>query len=50
MTAREVSRKLQQMSKVEYQIFCQNGKDAGQTVPHCHLHLIPKKAEDDSRL
>lgn len=50
MTAHEVSRKLQQIYKIEYQIFCQNGKDAGQTVQHCHLHLIPKKPQEDGRL
>ena len=45
-----MSKKLQQIYKIEYQIFCQNGKDAGQTVPHCHLHLIPKKEKDESGL
>ena len=50
MTAHEVSRKLQQIYQIEYQVFCQNGKEAGQTVPHCHLHLIPKKAGDESGL
>jgi len=42
MTAHEVSKKLQQIHGSEYQIFAQNGKEAGQTVQHCHLHLIPK--------
>ena len=41
MTAHEVCRKLQQIYKLEYQIFCPNGKEAGQTVNHLHLHLIP---------
>jgi len=46
MTAHEVCRKLQQIYKLEYQIFCPNGKDAGQSVNHLHLHLIPvPKAE-----
>ena len=50
MTAHDVCRKLQKIHKVEYQVFCQNGKDAGQTVPHCHLHLIPKGPRDEPGL
>jgi diadenosine tetraphosphate (Ap4A) HIT family hydrolase len=50
MTAHEVSLKLQSIHKVEYQIFSQNGKDSGQTVPHCHLHLIPKRPKDQPGL
>lgn len=50
MTAHEVCRKLQKIFKIEYQIFSQNGKDAGQTVAHCHLHLIPKKEDDEGGL
>lgn len=42
MTAQEISRKLQQIHKVPYEIFLQNGKDAGQTVNHVHLHLVPR--------
>jgi diadenosine tetraphosphate (Ap4A) HIT family hydrolase len=41
MTAHEITKKLQQIYKTQYQIFLQNGKDAGQTVNHVHLHLIP---------
>ena len=22
------------------------GKDAGQTIPHCHVHLIPRRKGD----
>ena len=42
MTAQEVARKLQQIHKTPYQIFLQNGKEAGQSVPHVHLHLVPQ--------
>ena len=41
MTAQEICKKLQQIHKVTYEIFLQNGKDAGQTVYHVHLHLVP---------
>jgi histidine triad (HIT) family protein len=27
-----------------------NGKDAGQTVPHVHFHIIPRRAGDPLRL
>ncbi|KAF0457184.1 HIT-like protein [Gigaspora margarita] len=27
-------------------IAMQDGPEAGQTVPHCHVHLIPRKAGD----
>ncbi|CAG8609503.1 26008_t:CDS:2, partial [Dentiscutata erythropus] len=27
-------------------IAIQDGPEAGQTVPHCHVHLIPRKAGD----
>jgi diadenosine tetraphosphate (Ap4A) HIT family hydrolase len=50
MTAHEVSKRLQQIHGSEYQIFCQNGKDAGQTVQHCHLHLIPKGKKGETGL
>jgi diadenosine tetraphosphate (Ap4A) HIT family hydrolase len=42
MTAQEVCKQLQIKYKTQYEIFMQNGKDAGQTVNHVHLHLMPK--------
>jgi histidine triad (HIT) family protein len=27
-----------------------NGKDAGQTVPHVHFHIIPRRAGEPLRL
>ena len=29
-----------------YNIFIQDGQAAGQTVPHFHLHVLPRKKED----
>jgi bis(5'-adenosyl)-triphosphatase len=57
MTAQEICKKLQQIHKTSYEIFLQNGKEAGQSVYHVHLHLIPHKGpieglerkEDDIR-
>eukprot|EP00834_Sanchytrium_tribonematis_P009082 NODE_1469_length_994_cov_0.446927.p1 type:complete len:157 gc:universal NODE_1469_length_994_cov_0.446927:538-68(-) len=28
---------------------CQDGKDSGQSVPHVHLHILPRKPNDFSR-
>jgi bis(5'-adenosyl)-triphosphatase len=44
MTAQEVSRRLQLIYKTQYEVIIENGKDAGQAVPHVHLHLMPKRA------
>ena len=41
---------MQKVYSHSYQIFCQNGKDAGQTVAHMHLHLIPKDKKDRSEI
>ena len=29
-----------------YNIGINNGEDAGQTIFHCHIHLIPRRADD----
>lgn len=29
-----------------YNIGINNGEDAGQTIPHCHIHLIPRRKGD----
>jgi diadenosine tetraphosphate (Ap4A) HIT family hydrolase len=41
MTAKEICQKLQQIHKTSYEIFLQNGKEAGQSINHVHLHLVP---------
>lgn len=46
MTAQEIAKKLEVIYKKRYQIFIQNGKDAGQTVNHAHLHLIPNQEKE----
>ena len=42
MTAQQVTKKLQTIYNMEYELTIQDGKDAGQTVFHCHVHLYPK--------
>ncbi|KAF9110295.1 hypothetical protein BGX27_006553 [Mortierella sp. AM989] len=27
-------------------IACQDGPEAGQTVPHCHVHIVPRRLGD----
>jgi len=29
-----------------YNIGINSGKSAGQTIPHCHIHLIPRRNDD----
>jgi diadenosine tetraphosphate (Ap4A) HIT family hydrolase len=29
-----------------FNIGMNSGKDAGQTIPHCHIHLIPRRQGD----
>ena len=29
-----------------FNIGINDGKEAGQTIPHCHIHLIPRRAGD----
>ena len=41
LTAQEVCKKLQTIYNKEYTVALQNGKDAGQTVEHIHLHCMP---------
>ena len=42
MTAQEVAKKLQTIYNMQYEMTVQNGRDAGQTVGHVHIHLCPK--------
>lgn len=32
-----------------FNLFQNNGVSAGQTIPHCHTHLVPRYAGSDSR-
>jgi diadenosine tetraphosphate (Ap4A) HIT family hydrolase len=48
MTAQEVSKKLSVIYNVQYELTIQNGKDAGQTVSHVHIHLCPKPQGDNA--
>ena len=41
MSAQEVAKKLSAINNCVYNVSVQNGKDAGQTVPHVHLHVCP---------
>lgn len=45
--ARKVTRFLNQIYTThEFDWSIQQGKNAGQSVPHLHLHIIPRKAKD----
>lgn len=41
VTAQEVAKKLSSLNNCTYNISLQNGKDAGQTMFHVHLHVCP---------
>jgi len=34
------------LSVTGYNIGINNGEDAGQTIFHCHIHLIPRRVGD----
>ena len=36
--------------KLNYNLLLNNGKHAGQTVPHTHFHVIPRKKNDKIRI
>ena len=52
LTAQEVCKKLQSICGKEYEVAMQNGKEAEQTIPHAHLHLLPMEMEkiDNERM
>lgn len=41
VTAQEVAKKLSTVNSCVYNITLKNGKEAGQTMNHVHLHLCP---------
>jgi bis(5'-adenosyl)-triphosphatase len=41
-TAQEVCQRLESISQLNYEMTIQNGEEAGQTVKHLHMHLVPK--------
>jgi bis(5'-adenosyl)-triphosphatase len=42
-----IAPKLQaQFNATSLTIAIQDGKDAGQTVPHVHVHMLPRKSND----
>ncbi|OBZ82226.1 Bis(5'-adenosyl)-triphosphatase, partial [Choanephora cucurbitarum] len=42
-TASQISQVLKQLHSEDLIWLIQDGKEAGQTVPHVHLHIIPKR-------
>ena len=36
----------QDKSVTAFNIGINNGEDAGQTIYHCHIHLIPRRKDD----
>ena len=36
----------EQFGVKDFNVGINDGPDAGQTVPHCHIHLIPRKSGD----
>jgi bis(5'-adenosyl)-triphosphatase len=54
ITAQEIVRKMEAIYKVSCQMVIQNGIEAGQTVKHAHMHIIPnstrvEREDDDKR-
>lgn len=54
ITAQEIVRKMETIYKVSCQMVIQNGIDAGQTVKHAHMHIVPnsthvERDDDDKR-
>ena len=43
MTAQEVAKRLESIYGREVHLTVQNGTDAGQTVKHAHIHVVPGK-------
>ncbi|MCD7465957.1 hypothetical protein HAX54_002236 [Datura stramonium] len=47
LTAQKVGKKLESYHKASSLTFAiQDGPQAGQTVPHVHIHIIPRKSGD----
>ena len=47
LTVRKVSRMLERVYKADaLNIAIQDGKEAGQSVPHVHVHIIPRRTGD----
>ncbi|KAE9978069.1 hypothetical protein EG328_001689 [Venturia inaequalis] len=51
LTVQRVQKTLKRLYQATaFNVAVQDGKDAGQTVPHVHVHVIPRQAKDmDSR-
>lgn len=43
MTAQEVVKKLESIYKCQCHMVVQNGTEAGQTVKHAHIHILPRE-------
>lgn len=43
MTAQEVAKRLETIYGREVHLTVQNGADAGQTMRHAHIHIVPGK-------
>jgi len=42
-----VSKLMKILTFTDYNLFINNGKDAGQTIGHVHLHVVPRIAGDN---
>lgn len=44
----EISAKLYRQTKSSYNVISNNGEEAGQSVFHCHIHILPRQKDDNA--